>query len=659
MSKMITNRICPFIVLFAWIAHAGAFPRVWMSMRWRDPFEDTVKQCAAQGVDVVEVPTWQTNHCAHVLSLLRKYRVKGFTSSGEDPSEDTRAIVRRGDLHERAVFVGGVYRGCAIDRTLFAFTPEVHDIVIEPPVYSAVQCYTSRQKEPDGSWRTVKSGHYFGSGTGYTPVGHAEVIVPERLFDGKPHLKIIPCELLSVEPGMKPENDTVTTAMSGPEIENRRLVRLRFDLTACADMCLDKVGIAVYWASNPEGASWKRGRGQLSVFSEHTRAAARRTGEWRINQWRLVNGGMFPTNEIIAIRFGDECFNLTGHLNHRACSFPIWGFSESGRRAFAEAAPAGLVQPRTWGYPEIYGAEAYGVALYAYHKACAELVRAFAKGVHSIAPSVMVIRNTTRGGVWDESNDHDGSGQELLARELDLIHLDPYPVGKSYNAQTIPFDMGYMSGLARRYNKPLLPWLQAHSYAPSGLGNITPEDMARMWSQHTAFAPDGIMWLGFDLSPGTSDTEMTFPKGSPESWAYAKELHTKIHTMPPAAKPVAKLAVLRPYSVRALCCAQGAGWESWRNPADRILMEYAKAWSLDHGQPYDIFEIPPRETDEERAAREKELRAYTLLVSTLPYPGARVVGAGTEGKVMTAKEMSSLRTQFVAEIERQKKKGEP
>lgn len=223
---MITNRTGSLIVLALWAAHAGAFPKVWMSTRWRDPFEDTVKQCATQGVDVVEVPTWQTNHCADVLGLLRKHHVKGFTSSGEDPSEDTRDIVKNGAPYERAVFVGGAYRGLAIDRTLFTFTPEVHDIVIEPPVYSAVQCYTRREKGPDGTWRTVKSGHYFGSGTGYMPVGRAEVIVPERPFDGKPHLKIIPCELLPVEPGMKPENDTVTAAMAGPEIENRRLVRL-------------------------------------------------------------------------------------------------------------------------------------------------------------------------------------------------------------------------------------------------------------------------------------------------------------------------------------------------------------------------------------------------------------------------------------------------
>ena len=67
------------------------------------------------------------------------------------------------------------------------------------------------------------------------------------------------------------------------------------------------------------------------------------------------------------------------------------------------------------------------------------------------------------------------------------------------------------------------------AYAPNGLGNITPADMKRMWEQHAPFAPDAMMWLGFDMKPGKTDTEMTFPKGSPESWAYAKDLFAEVH----------------------------------------------------------------------------------------------------------------------------------
>ena len=561
----------------ALVTRNSSLPRVWMSATLRNDMEETIRMCAEQGVDCVEVPTWQVDDCRRSLEALRKYGVKGFTSTGPDPTMDSRPAVRDGKPCERAVCVAGAYRGLAIDRNVFSFTAGPHEIVVEPPVYSVRQPYTRRRKNPDGTVSIVKSGHYYGS---FRPTGKAEIIVPERLYDGRQHLRIIPCEVLSAGSDAKPENDTAA-GMSGPEIENRRLVRLKFDLTDCADCLLDKVGIAVYWESDPDGASWKNGNGQLSVFSDLTRERARHVGRWRANQWVLANEGTFPSNDIVAIRFGDECFNITGWVDCPAASFPLWGISESGLAAFsgrgaappgkverqkskvespvgvatmspssagglttndlrlttndlrlatAKAANDGLVQPRTWGYPEIYGKWAYAKALYEYHRACAEIVRVFREGVREVTPDLLVFRNTTRAGIWSEQNDHDGSGQELLARELDFIHIDPYPIhAGSYATETIPCDMGYVSGFAQRFGKPLIPWMQAHAYAPSGLGDITPADMKRMWEQHLPFGPDAMMWLGFNAHPGTSDTEMTFPKRSPESWAYAKELFAKVH----------------------------------------------------------------------------------------------------------------------------------
>ena len=152
------------------------------------------------------------------------------------------------------------------------------------------------------------------------------------------------------------------------------------------------------------------------------------------------------------------------------------------------------------------------------------------------------------------------------------------------------------------------------------------------------------------MKPGKTDTEMTFPKGSPESWAYAKELFAEVHAKADAQErvpPVAKLAVIRPYSTRAICCAQGAAWAAWRNPADRILEAYVRAWSVDNGLLYDIFELPPTGGAQFIAP---ELTKYKYIVSTLPWPGARVLGAGTEGTVMTAKEIAALRKKFAAEI---------
>ena len=659
------------------VTRHSSLPFVWMSATVLKDMEETIRMCAEQGVDCVEVPTWQVDDCRRSLAALRKYGVKGFTSTGGDPSMDSRPIVRDGKPCERAVCVAGAYRGLAIDRNVFSFTAGPHEIVVEPPVYSVRQPYMRRKKNPDGTESVVKSGHYFGS---FRPTGEAEIIVPERLFDGTQHLRIIPCEVLPAGPEDKPENDTAA-GLSGPEIENRRLVRLKFDLTDCEGLMLDKVGIAVYWESDPDGSSWKNGSGQLSVFSDLTRERARYVGTWRANQWVLANDGTFPSNDIVAIRFGDECFNLTGWVDCPAASFPLWGFSASGRAAFAAAATnsslvtrhSSLVQPRTFGFPELYGAEAYGVALYEFHKACAGLVRAFREGVREVTPDLLVFRNTTRADAWSEANDRDGTGQELLARELDILHIDPYPIhAGSYATETIPCDMGYMSGFARRFGKPLIPWMQAHAYAPSGLGDVTPADMKRMWEQHLPFGPAGMMWLGFNAHPGNSDTEMTFPKRSPESWAYAKELFADVHaaanpslvTRHSSLAPAAPLALVRPYSTRASRCWTGNGY---RNPADSILEAYARAWGIDNGLQYDVFELAPEAPMHHDAADSSpaprppslsselaaELARYPLVVSTLPLPGlpnVRIVGEGTEGTSMTVQEIGAMRRAFASEI---------
>ena len=633
-----------------------AFPRVWTSVTGGGDREEIFRLCAEQGIDCVDVGTGSVEGCAKTLEALRRHGLKGFTGSGPNASMNARIRAADGGPCERAVCTGGAYRGLAIERNLFPFDAGPHEIVVEPPVSDGGQPSSHVVKNPDGTTRTVRGGHYFG---GLRPTGVAEVVVPERPYDGAPHLRIIPCEVLPANQGDVPEKDSAA-GMSGPEIENRRLVRLKFDLSGCEDCLLDKVGIAVYWESDAEGDTWKNGYGMLSVFSDVTREAARRNGRSIAERWAAANGGAFPSGEIVAVRFGDEQFNLTRWAPSPACSFPLWGFSESGRAAFAAAAP-GLVQPRTLGCPEIYGAEAGAVALYEFHRACANLVRAFREGVREVTPDLLVFRNTTRGGVWAECNDRDGSGQELLARELDFIHLDPYPIGgRGYDNATIPCDMDYMSGLARRFGKPLVPWMQAHSYTPGGsdsLAHPTPADMRRMWEQHRPYAPEAIIWLGFSLAnrPG-SVIQMTFPYGAPESWAAAKDLHAEIHAMSTAQGRTAErvpLAIVRPYSTRAACCYLSDG--RWRNPADRHLEAYAIAWGVDNGLQYDIFEMPPDMACNAGSGPEfiEELSRYPHVVSTIPISGlqnVRVLGAGTEGTIATQEELNSLRNNFAKEI---------
>lgn len=604
----------------------NAFPRVWMSLQWDPGMEAKVADLAAHGVEVIEVSSGSEQVCREALALCRKYGLKAFVYADDITKRSTPAV--KGRPYERAVMLGGVYRGQAIDRTLYAFTPERHEIIIEPPVYSKRQPY---EKKVKGA--VVRSGHYFGN---RVPV-RAEVIVPLKPFDGEQHLRIVPAEMEVVAADTPVEGDTATDAMRDtPEVRNRRLVRLRFDLSAFEDALLDRVGIAVYWTNDVTSEGWRNGSGQMSVFSPETRAATVRDVEMRLNRWTQANDGTFPSDVIIAMRWGDECFNVTGWLDGPAASYPIYGYSDSGLAAFRRLAPEGLEPPRTWGCPEIYGAEAYGTFLYAYHQGCADLARAAVDTAHRLAPGIKVFRNTTRSDAWSYGNDHDGSGQELLAETFDLIHLDPYPVTATYEAGRIPFDMAYLSGLARRLKKPILPWLQAHAYAPGKLGHVTPEQVERMWRQHRTFAPDGLMWLGYG-GEGYG-IQRTFPNGNAASWEKAGELHREFRNEEVIAKPVAKLAVLRHYSTRALVCELPDG--SVRNPADALLREYVRAWSVDCGHPYDVFEIPPCESEAARQQRLAALKGYDLVVSTVPEANACVIGEGTVGRILSRRELS-------------------
>jgi len=103
-------------------------------------------------------------------------------------------------------------------------------------------------------------------------------------------------------------------------------------------------------------------------------------------------------------------------------------YSEPSIQAFHKHA-GNIEYPRTWGFPEIYGEDSYGWWMYSLHEQTAALAGIVREEIAKAAPGLLLFRNTTRGGVFSLSNDHDGSGQELLTRNLDIVHLDPYPVG--------------------------------------------------------------------------------------------------------------------------------------------------------------------------------------------------------------------------------------
>ena len=613
-----------------------ALPKVWISCWHVADLRTTFADCRSHGVDVVETQVWPPERCREILSAARQTGVKVFVG-GAEASEDHRPM-QKGWPVERAVMIGGAYRGLSIDRHLFSFTATQHEIVLEPPVFSRRQPYVRSFMDSNGKVRSVRGGHYFEE---FEPI-RAEVIVPLAPFDGKAHVAVVPAEMQDAPPDTALENDSVTPDMAGtPEIVNRRLVKLSFDLSSYGGAMLDKVGVAVYWRTMNVPLPWCQRSAAFAPSSPHTSAEVRRDVAERLGYLAAANGGTFPSDVVAGFRFGDECFNVTGHLDSPACSYPLWDYSESALKAFRASAGEDTVVPRTWGRPEIYGARAYAIFLYEYHRACAGLARAAVEAVHGVAPGVRVFRNTTRGSAWSYANDHDGSSQELLARELDILHLDPYPVSSRYAEWIIPSDMAYLSGFSRRFRKPLMPWLQAHAYAPGGLCHVTPEDVVRMWNQHKAFAPDALMWLGYDLRAGGA---ATFPNGNKASWAKAAEVHAQVHAGTVCAKPKATLAVLRPYAVRALACETGNG--TIRNPADALLGRFAAAWAVRFGRAYDVFELAP---DESPATYAKELAQYEHVVSTIPYANAHVIGAGTEGLEMTNAQMLEAAQKLIAE----------
>jgi hypothetical protein len=340
-----------------------------------------------------------------------------------------------------------------------------------------------------------------------------------------------------------------------------------------------------------------------------------------MESWTQANGGTFPSDVVQAARYGDEMFYRTGHCDTGpAVSYPLWDYSQAGIAEFQKRFP-GAEYPRTWGYPEIYGPDAYAWWMYLMHEACAQLAGVSREEIAKVAPGVMLFRNTTRMGVYGRPNDFDGSGQDLLAQNLDIIHLDPYPArGQEYN-DAIPRDMSYMGGLARRYRKPLVPWMQGHSYAPGNLTHPTPEQIRRMCDEQWEQGIDGIIWLGY--GPGH-----TFPRNRRDSWEAAAEFHRKLQAgLPP--KPISKMAVLRTYRAWALSSLVN---DKIRNPADWMLQQFLDVWSIKHRQPYDVFELPPSLDSAAKAKLDAELATYEIVVSTEPRDGAWVIGQGTQGQ---------------------------
>ncbi len=616
---------------------APGWPVAWSSYRKVVSAEADAADLKAHGVGLISCDARKADEMKAALDLSRRTGL-AYHIDLPEVTESARLVRDAGLEPVEAVLIGGVYQGKAIDRHLFRFGAGKQEIVIEPPVYSKGLPYTMGSGGTGAPKNTGRVGHYF---SGLSAPLRAEVVVPLKAFDGRQHLRVVPASVAEAPAGARLEADSAAPELaSEPEIKSRTLYTVSFDLTGLDGALLDRVGVAVYWASRDQSKYWMFGHGNVSAWAETTRETVRREVRRRLGAWAEANGGAFPGDAVLAARYGDECFYITGHLNSQACSLPLRDYSEPSLRAFAARAGEGVAYPRTWGFPEVYGEDAYAWWLYSLHEGCAQLVGVAREEAAKAAPGLLFFRNTTRAGVFSPANDHDGSGQELLARQLDVVHLDPYPVSATGYSQSIPTDMSYCAGLARRYSRLLVPWMQAHTYGgPGGLTDVSPAQVDRMAEEQWAHGVDAVMWLGYGN---------TFPNVRPDSWERAAAFHARLAKgLPP--KPKAELAALRTYRAWAL----GSLWEDRiRNPADWTLQQFLHVWAVENKRAYDVFELPPALTRQERARLDAELRGYARVVSTEPREGAWVLGEGTISQAVAPKEAAEVRRALAEQMRR-------
>lgn len=610
------------------------WPVAWSSYRTVESLETDFADLKAHGVGLVSINANDAADARRKLELARRFGMKYHIRIPE-ATEHAELARDAGVEPAGALMIGGVYQGKAIDRHLYRFSPEPHTIVIEPPVYNQRFAYTLGSRGTGAPAAGEPIGHYFPDMP--DPV-RAEIVVALKPFDGGQHLKIVPARISPAPANTKLDADSVTPDMpASSETAKRKLYRLTFDLSGLDGAMLDQVGVAVYWPYHGSEKYWMFGRGNLSAAAQSTRAAQRKATREALRVWIEANGGVFPSDVVLAARVGDECFYTTGHLqpDTPAVNYPLWEFSAPSIEAFRRH--AGKIEyPRTWGYPAIYGPAAYGWWMYTFHESCAAVMGVTREEVSRIAPGLLLFRNTTRAGVFSLSNDRDGSGPELLARNLDIAHLDPYPVGAGGYSSVIPRDMSYYAGLARRYNRLLVPWMQAHIY--QNLRHVSPEQVDRMAGEQFAHGPDAIMWLGYGD---------TFPKVRPDSWERAAAVHKRFAASPPA-KPEPRLAVVRSYTPWALTSYAGG---LILNPGDWMLQQFLEVWAVEHSQPYDVFETPPAMTAAQRATLSRQLARYPLVVSTETRDGAWVVG-GDAVQPADPSSAAEVRRRFAAEMGR-------
>ena len=549
---------------------------VWMTyVNIVDGVDEDFRDMKAHGIQGVEINTspaiWvgdeiepaQALECARRHSLQLAFTIENITLRAD-------RIASHGITPTPCVMIGGVYEGEAIDWHRFSFTPQRHEILIEKPIFGA-------------DW-TLGNGSHFAE---LLPPHHAEVIVKEKDYDGAQHLLILPA---TIEP------------------RDEHTYLMEFDLTG-ARGDLDNVMLAVYWRMR--GPIYEQPQ-PSNYFGNTASPHAAGTVEGfcaqikqEIARWTEANGGTFPSDVVMGIRLGDEDFLQTvpnGPANP-AQSMPLWDYSDDAIADFERLNPDDTY-PRHWTYREAFGERAYADWMWSLHRACAGLLRAAKDALcQERLGALRTYRNLTRCNSFYVGNDHGGMSLDMAAREIDIVSADPYPASdRGFNDGSIPGDMGYVAGLARRHGKELMPWMQGHEGR-----HPSPAHLNRIYEQHTAQEPTRIMYLGYgNTERPPVGTDATFPDGNVDSWELARELNMQFQRRTPR-RIEARVAALRDYHVWSL---NGFGQDDC---LDRYFAGILDNISVRYGTHYDPIET--RSLDE---LNWKEVGRYTVVIAALP-----------------------------------------
>lgn len=550
--------------------------RVWMSyVNVVNSVDEDFRDMKAHGIDGVEINMYPAIWVGDELDLrqalacARKYGIQlAFTIENITLRADRLAA--HGITPTPCVMIGGVYQGKAIDWNRYSFAPERQDILIGKPVF--------------GSDWTLGNGSYYAE---LLPPHHAEVVVKEKDYDGRQHLSIIPASI---------------------EAASEHTYRMQFDLSG-ARGDLDNVMLAVYWRmrgpifEQPQPANYFGNT--ASPHAVGTANGLRAQLRHEIGRWSEANGGKFPADVVMGIRVGDEDFLQTvpnGPANP-AQSMPLWDYSDEAIAAFKRLNPDDTY-PRHWTFQEAFGERAYADWMWSYHRACANLLRTAKDALRQAGlDSLRIYRNLTRCSTFYVGNDHGGMGLDMCAYEMDIVSADPYPASdRGYNDSSIPRDMGYVAGLARRHRKELMPWMQGHEIQHPSVAHLN-----RLYEQHIAQEPTRIMYLGYgghERPP--RGTAATFPGGNPDSWEESRRLNVQFRQRV-RGDAKARVAAVRDYHVWSLNSFGSA------DCLDRLFTDILGEISDPHGTPFDPIEV--RSLD---ALNWEELEQYGLVVVALP-----------------------------------------